>query len=159
MYRTLDVRAPSDVTCVFQTTLKITVSCLEAYPSIQVALSTTVVSCSTHQRLFKQQLARWSVKGEFSTSDPSCWVVFLGPKQHNYHREDATSACTAGKNVQNLVMLSLVLSTVHTQDTGYGGEQFYMLRSTLIGLYVTQMSVRFGTSTLGLQRSFKSTAA
>ena len=35
------------------TTLKITVSCLDAYPSTQVALRITIVSCSTHQQLFK----------------------------------------------------------------------------------------------------------
>ena len=32
--------------------------------------------------------------------------------------------------MQNLVMLSLVLSTVYTQDTGYGGEQRFLPRST-----------------------------
>ena len=36
--------------------------------------------------------------------------------------------------VQNFVMLPLVRSTIHTQDTGYGGEQLYMLRSTVTQL-------------------------
>ena len=49
-----------------------------------------------------------------------------GATQREFHREHSTSACVARKDVQNLVMLSLVLSTVHTPDTGHGGEQFYV---------------------------------
>ena len=35
-----------------------------------------------------------------------------------------------GRSVPNLVMLSLVFNTIYKQDTGHGGMQFYMLRST-----------------------------
>ena len=121
---------PSVVTHVLPTTLEITVSCIDAYPRIHVDLTITVVTCSTHQELFEQELASWSVTSEVSTTDPSFRVEFPGPKQHNYQKEDATSACSAKKEVQNLVMLSLVLSTVFIPDTGYGGELFKMLRST-----------------------------
>ena len=80
-----------------------------------------------HQQLLKQQLAPWNVTSEVSTSDPSFKVEFLGPRQNNFQREDATSACSTRKEVQNLVMLSLVLSTVYAQETEYGGEKFYLL--------------------------------
>ena len=76
---------------VLQTTLKITDSCLDAYPSIHVPLRITVVSCSTHQQLFKQELAPWSVTSEVSTSNPSFWL-FLGPNNTTTRREDATSS-------------------------------------------------------------------
>ena len=42
----------------------------------------------------------------------------LDPKQDNYQREHATSACAARKEEQNWIMLSLVLSTVSKHDTG-----------------------------------------
>ena len=52
--------------------------------------------------------------------------------------------------MQNLVILSSVLlSTVYTPDTGFGGEQFYMLRSTR----------SYGKPTLGLHSCFKFNAA
>ena len=47
---------------------------------IQIALRITVVSCSTHQSQFKQQLAPWSLTSEVSTSDPLHGLEFLGPK-------------------------------------------------------------------------------
>ena len=56
-FRALDARASSAVTQVLQTSLNITVSCLVADPSIQIALRITVVSCSAHPQLFKQQHA------------------------------------------------------------------------------------------------------
>ena len=120
----------SVVTHALQTTDKITVSCLDAYPSIDVALRITVVSCSTHQQLFKQQLAPWRLTSEVSTSDPLFRVDLLGPEQQTYPGDDAASARAARKEVQNLVMLPLVRSTVYRQDTGCVGEQFCMLRST-----------------------------
>ena len=49
-------------------------------------LSRSWLRVLTHQQLFKQQFAPWSVASEASTSDPSCWVEFLGPKQHNYQK-------------------------------------------------------------------------
>ena len=110
---------------VLQTSLKTTESCLDAYPSIHVALRITVVSCSTHQQLLKQQLAPWSVTCEVSTSNPSVRVEFLGPDNATTKRDDAISAYAArkeGRKVQNLVMMPPALSTVYTQDTGYGGE-------------------------------------
>ena len=111
-----------------QTTLKITVSCLDANPRIHVALKITVGSCSTHQHLLKQQLAPWSVASEVLTSDPSC-VKFLGPNNATTKGKTQLQRSLQGKKMQNLVMLSLVLITVYTQDTGYGGEQLKMLNS------------------------------
>ena len=84
MFRALYARASCAVVQVLQTILKTTVSLLDEYPSIQIALKITVVSCSTHQQQFKQQLALGSVTSEVSTSDPVQRVEFLGPEQHNY---------------------------------------------------------------------------
>ena len=90
-----------------------------AYPSIHVTLKITVVSYTTHQQLFKQKLAPWSVTSEVSTLH-SRWSA----------SDQATSAYAAKKEAQNLVVLSLVLSTVYFEDTVQGGEQFEMLRSS-----------------------------
>ena len=43
-----------------------------------------------------------------------------------------------GRRVQNLVMLSLVLSTVYAQGTRYGGEEFSMPRSKRLRHDLTQ---------------------
>ena len=103
----LDVLASKCRILVLQTTLKITVSCLDSHPSIHVTLRITVVSSSTHQHLFKQELPLWSATGEVSTSDHSFLVQFVGPNNTTTKKEDANSAYA----VHNLVMLSLVLST------------------------------------------------
>ena len=56
-------RASSAVSNVLEISLKITVSCLHAFPSVQIALKITVVTCATHQQQFKKQLAPWSETG------------------------------------------------------------------------------------------------
>ena len=45
-------------------------------------------------------------------------------------KEDETSACSPWKDVQKVVKLTLVLSTVCEQDTKWGGEPFCMQHST-----------------------------
>ena len=108
VFRALDVLASKCRIHVLQTTLKMTVSCLDAYPIIHAALQIAVVSCSTHQQLFKQQLAPWSVTDEAFTSGPR-------PKQHN--NEDATSAYAAREGMCRTLSCC----------------QFHMLRSSKFG--------------------------
>ena len=102
VFRALDVLASKCRIHVLQTTLKMTVSCLDAYPIIHAALKIAVVSCSTHQQLFKQQLAPWSVTGEAFT-----W----SSDQTTPQRRRNFSVRGKRRKVQNFVMLSLVFST------------------------------------------------
>ena len=153
MFHALDVLASKCRIQVLQATLKITVSYLDAYPSIHVALRITVVSCSTHQ------LAPWCVR--FSTSDPSFRVEFLGPHNTTTKREDATSAyatkegncrtwsccrwCSAQflHEIQGTVESRFIHCVPHAPRTRLDAS----------------VSLRFETSTLGLHNCFKFTAA
>ena len=96
-FHALDVLASERRIHVLQTTLKIMVSCSDAYPLTPVALRVKVVSCSTHQQLFKQQLAPWSEASEVSTSTPSFRVEFLGPNNTTNQREDSRNFSVRSK--------------------------------------------------------------
>ena len=100
-----------------QTTLKITVSCLDANPRSHVALKITVGSCSTHQHLLKQQLAPWSVASEVLTSDPSCRVKFLGPNNATTKGKTQLQRSLQGKKMQKLG--HVVVGTHHSLYTRY----------------------------------------
>ena len=120
VFRVLDVLASRCRIHVLQNTLKMTVSCLDAYPIIHAALKIAVVSCSTHQQLFKQQLAPSNVTGEAFTSCPQT-------KQHN--NEDATSAYAAREGRRR----TLSCCRWYSAHSVHGGEQFHMLRSSKFG--------------------------
>ena len=75
--RALDARASSAVSHELQTILKITVSCPVR-----------------HTNKFQQQHALRSVTGECFDLRPCAKVEFLGPKQHENQKEDATLRCT-----------------------------------------------------------------
>ena len=102
--------------------------------SIQVTLSITVVSCSTHKQQFKQQLAPWSVTREVSTSDTSHWVEFLGPATRvaKGRRTTRRSGAEPGR-------VLVGTSTICTQDTWVRHAP-----------RTTQVSVRCGTAAFGV---------
>ena len=64
-----------------------------------------------------QTTTRWSVTGEVFDLAPFAKVEFLGPKQHEYQREDATLRCTTRKNGAQPGRVLVGTSTVCTQDT------------------------------------------
>ena len=108
-FRALDVRASSTVTHAHQTTLKITFRALPHTQAFMVLSGSRSCLMRQQQQLSRQQLALWSATSEVSTSDPSYWVEFPGPKQYNYRREDAAPRCNTWEGmVLNLVMFSLV---------------------------------------------------
>ena len=105
------------------------------------------VSCSTHQQLFKQQLAAWSVTSEVATPDPSSRVEFLRSKQHNYFWKTQLQRA-AREEMQNLVVLSVVVSTFFHKIQCTVESSFYMQRSTHRLLRNAQ-DVRLHTSRIG----------
>ena len=117
MFHALDVLASKCRVHVLQTAFKITVSCLDAYPSIHVALRMTIVPCSTRQQVFKQQVAPWSVTGEVWTSDPSFLVEFLGLNDITTKEKTQRQRSEQRRKVQKLG--HVVAATQHSLYTKY----------------------------------------
>ena len=138
----------SVATRVLQTTLKITVSCHDAYPSIHVALKITVVSCWTHQQLFRQQLAPWSVTSEVSTPDPSFRVDFLRSNQHNYLWKTQHQRAQQEKKCITWSYCRWYSAQFTHKIRGTVESSFYMLRSTH-RLFRNVHDVRLHTSRIG----------
>ena len=126
-----------------------TVSCHDAYPSIHVALKITDVSCSTHQQVFKQQLAPWSVTSEVSTPDPSFRVEFLRSKQHNYLWKTQLQRAQEKKCRIWSYCRWYSAQFIH-KIQGTVESSFYMLRSTH-RLFRNVHDVRLHTSRIGHQ--------
>ena len=74
------------------------------------------VSCSTHQPLFKQQLASWSVSSEISTIRPFIPGGDPSDQRTQQPPEDATSALAARKEGAELG--HVVVGTQHSLYTG-----------------------------------------
>ena len=104
--------------------------------------------------LFKQKLPPWSVTSEVSTSDLTKRVECLGPKQHNYRKVDATSACAARGSAE---IGHVVVGAQHSAYTRRA--VLFPTFPTTLGRDLTRVSVRFGTSTLGPPNCFQFTAA
>ena len=94
--------------------------------------------------------------GEIFDLAPFANVEFLGPKQHEHQREDATLRCTTRKNGAQPGRVLVGTSTVCTQDTRVRWKAvLHATFQTTLVRDVRQVSGRFGTATLEIIHLFQ----
>ena len=143
VFRALDARGSSAVSHVLQTTHKITVSCLVRHTS----------NCSNGN----SPLRAWKVRFR----PPTLHTRWSSSDKHNTTTKRKTQQHVAqcGKNGAELSHVHTVTSTAYIQSTRAVESSFFATFHTPLGRDLTQVSVRFRTSTVGLHKYSKFTAA